>query len=60
MANGKAAGIDKILIHVIKDVYLQSCHVNATFEFDTFPLAFKAAEVIPIPKAGDHNIPNNN
>ena len=59
MANGKAAEIDKILIHVIKDVYLQSCHVNATFEFDTFPFAWKAAEVTPIPMAGD-NIPNNN
>ena len=33
--------------------------INATFEFDTFPLAWKTAEVTPIPKVGDHNIPNN-
>ena len=34
--------------------------INATFEFDTFPLAWKTAEVTPILKAGDHDIPNNN
>ena len=33
--------------------------INATFEFDTFPLAWKTAEVTTIPKAGDHDIPNN-
>ena len=43
-----------------KIVYLQSCHVNATFEFKTFSLAWKAAEVTPITEAGDHDIPNNN
>ena len=34
--------------------------INATFEFDIFPLAWKTAEVTPIPKAGDNDIPNNN
>ena len=33
--------------------------INAAFEFDTFPLAWKTAEVTPIPKAGDHDTPNN-
>ena len=57
--------IDKIPIHVIKDclpAILPSLTsiINATFEFDTFPLAWKTAEVTPILKAGDHDIPNNN
>ena len=65
MASGKAPGIDKIPIHVIKDclpAILPSLTsiINATFEFDTFPLAWKTAEVTPILKAGDHDIPNNN
>ena len=65
MASGKAPGTDKIPIHVIKDclpAILPSLTsiINATFEFDIFPLAWKTAEVTPIPKAGDHDIPNNN
>ena len=65
MASSKAPGIDKIPIRVIKDclpAILPSLTsiINATFEFDTFPLAWKTAEVTPIPKVGDHNIPNNN
>ena len=65
MASGKAPGIDKIPIHVIKDclpAILPSLTsiINATFEFDTSPLAWKTAEVTPILKAGDHDIPNNN
>ena len=65
MASGKAPGTAKIPIHVIKDCLpaispsLTSI-INATFKFDTFPLAWKTAEVTPIPKAGDHDIPNNN
>ena len=65
MASSKAPGIDKIPIRVIKDCLpailpsLMSI-IDATFEFDTFPLAWKTAEVTPIPKVGDHNIPNNN
>ena len=55
----KPLGLIKFWSMSSKIVYLQSCHVNATFEFDTFPFAWKAAEVTPIPKAGD-NIPNNN
>ena len=55
----KPLGLIKFWSMSSKIVYLQSCHVNATFEFDTFPLPWKAAEVTTIPKAGD-NIPNNN
>jgi len=65
MASSKAPGIDKIPIRVIKDclpAILPSLTsiINATFEFDSFPLAWKTAEVTPIPKVGDHDIPNNN
>jgi len=65
MASGKAAGVDKTPIHVIKNrlpAILPSLMsiINATFEFDTFPLAWKTAEVTSIPKFGDHDIPNNN
>ena len=65
MASGKAPGIDKILIRVIKDCLLAilpllTSIIKATFEFDTFPLAWKTAEVTLIPKVGDHDIPNNN
>jgi len=64
MANSKAPGINKISIRVIKDCLpailpLLTSIINATFEFDTFPLAWKTAEVTPIPKVGDHDIPNN-
>ena len=57
MASGKAPGIDKIPIRVIKDclpAILPSLtsSINATFEFDTFVLAWKTAEVTPIPKVG--------
>ena len=65
MASGKAPGIDKIPIHVIKDclpAILPSLTsiINATFESDAFSFAWKTAEVTPIPKVGDHDIPNNN
>ena len=65
MASGKAPGIDKIPIRVIKDclpAILPSLtsSINATFEFDTFVLAWKTAEVTPIPKVGEHDIPNTN
>ena len=65
MANGKAPGTDKIFIHVIKDCLPATQPsltpiVNATFQFDTFPLAWKTAELTPISKAGNHDIQNNN
>ena len=65
MASGKAVRIDKIPILVIKDCLpailspLTSI-INATFESDIFLMAWKVAEVIPILKNGDHEIPNNN
>ena len=34
--------------------------VNATFSFAQFPIAWKTAEVTPILKDGDHEVPNNN
>ena len=65
MASSKAPGIDKIPIRVIKDCLPSilpslTSITNATFESDTFPVAWKTAEVTPIPKVGDHEIPNNN
>ena len=63
MASNKSPGIDKILLCVIKDclpVILPSITsiVNATFRSAQFPIAWKTAEVIPILKEGDHEIPN--
>jgi len=64
MASGEAPGVDKIPIHVIKDCLIPAILpsltsiINATFEFDTFPLAWKTAEVTLIPKVEDHDIPN--
>ena len=65
LASGQAPGTDKIPILMIKDclpALLPSLTsiINATFAFVTFPLAWKTVEVTSIPKAGDHDIPNNN
>ena len=58
-------GIDKVPIRVIKDslsAILPSITsiINATFQSSTFPSCWKIAEVTPILKDGDHEIPNNN
>ena len=37
-----------------------TCLINLSFASNTFPQAGKKAEVIPHPKEGDHELPNNN
>ena len=64
MATNKSPGIDKIPIRVIKDclpAILPSITsiINATFLFVQFPNVWKIAEVKPILKDGDQDIPNN-
>ena len=65
MSTNKALGIDKVPIRVIKDslpAILPSITsiINAIFQLATFPSHWKIAEVTPILKDGDHEIPNNN
>lgn len=65
MSTNKAPGIDKVSIRVMKDslsAILPSITsiINATFQSSTFPSCWKIAEVTPILKDGDHEIPNNN
>ena len=65
MSTNKAPGIDKVPIRVMKDslsAILPSITsiINATFQSSTFPSCWKIAEVTPILKDGDHEIPNNN
>ena len=65
MATYKAHGIDKIPERVIKDclpAILPSLTsiINASFTTNTFPDAWKLAEVTPVLKSDDHEVPNNN
>ena len=65
MPSNKAPGYDKVPIRVIKDslpniVSTLTRLINLSFTSNTFPQAWKKAEVIPHPKEGDHELPNNN
>ena len=65
MSTNKAPGIDKVPIRVIKDslpAILPSITsiINASFKLSTFPSCWKIAEVTPILKDGDREIPSNN
>ena len=65
MPSNKAPGYDKVPIRVIKDslpniVSTLTRLINLSFASNTFPQAWKKAEVIPHPKEGDHELPNNN
>ena len=64
MATNKSPGIDKILFCVKKDclpAILPSITliINATFLSAQFPNVWKIAEVTPILRDGDREIPNN-
>ena len=64
MPSNKAPGY-KFPIRVIKDslpniVSTLTHLINLSFASNTFPQAWKKAEVIPHPKEGDHELPNNN
>ena len=63
LAHNLCRGINKVPIRVITSPAILpslTSIINATFEFSTFPLAWKTAGVSPLPKVGDHDIPNNN
>ena len=65
MASNKSPGIDKVSMRVIKDclpVILGPLTdvINQSLANSTFPEAWKIAEVIPLPKEDDHEIPSNN
>ena len=63
--SNKAPGIDNIPIRVIKDCIAAilpaiTSRVNSSLGSLTFPSSWKIAEVVPIPKDGDHQQANNN
>ena len=63
--SSKAPGIDRIPIRVIKDCLPAifpsfKSIINATFESDSFPVAWKTAEATPIVKDGVYSTPKNN
>ena len=65
MPSNKASGIDNIPIRVIKDCIAPilpaiTSIVNSSLGSSTFPSSWKIAEVVPIPKDGDHEQANNN
>ena len=65
VATNKAPGIDKIPVRVIKDclptiLLSLTSFINASFTTNTFPDAWKLAEVTPVLKSGDHEVPDNN
>ena len=65
MSTNKALGIVKVPIRALKyslSAILPSITsiISATFQSSTFPSCWKIAEVTPILKDGDHEIPNNN
>ena len=64
MARNKSAGKDKIQLRVIKDCLPAispsvTSIINATLRSAQFPFAWKVAEVTPILKDSDQEIPNN-
>ena len=64
MARNKSAGKDKIPLRVIKDCLPAispsvTSIINATLRSAQFPFAWKVAEVTPILKDSDQEIPNN-
>ncbi len=61
----KAPGLDKVSMSVIKDALpcilpILTQIVNCFLLTSVFPTAWKKAEVIPLVKEGDQEIPNNN
>ena len=64
MPSGKAPGYDNITLRVLKNCLLSilpvlTSIINVSFATGTFPTNWKMAEVIPILKQGDHEVPDN-
>jgi len=65
MPSNKAPGPDRIHTRVLKDclpiiIGPLTDIINCSFQTSTFPEKWKTAEVIPLLKDGDHEIPANN
>ena len=65
MPSNKAPGIDKVPTRVIKDCLpiilpFVTPIINASLSSSTFPGIWKTAEITPIPKQDNHELPNNN
>ena len=65
MPSNKAPGIDKVPTRVIKDCLpiilpFVTSIIDASLSSSTFPGIWKTAEITPIPKQGNHELPNNN
>ena len=64
-SSNKAPGSDKVSMSVFKDALpcilpIPTQIVNCSLLTSVFPTAWKKAEVIPLAKEGDHQIPNDN
>ena len=64
-SSNKALEFDKVTMSAIKDALpcilpVLTDIVNQSLLSSVFPAAWKISEVIPLPKDGDHEIPNNN
>ena len=65
MPSNMAPGIDKVPTRVLKDSLLITLPfitsiINASLLASTFPEVWKTAEITPITKQGNHELPNNN
>ena len=65
MPSNKDPGIDNVPTWVVKDSLLIALPfitsiINAYLLASTFPEVWKTAKMTPIPKQGNHELPNNN
>ena len=65
MPSNKAPWIDKVPTGVLKDSLLITLPfitsvINVSLLASTFPEVWKTAQIAPIPKQGNHKLPNNN
>ena len=65
MPSKKRPGYDRVPLFVIKDglphiLPTLTGLINSSFANSLFPYAWKRAVIVPRPKDGDHEVPNNN
>lgn len=65
ISSNKAPGYDKLPISIVKDCLQDiltplTTIINESFSSSVFPQAWKTGEIIPLPKNGDHEVPDNN
>lgn len=61
----KAPGFDKVPVKVYSDCVSHvlgtiTDFIHLSFECSTFPRVWKKAEIVPLVKSGDHDVPSNN